>query len=98
LLGTNNYATSPGALEASSGFSTLGENKMAMQTDPVCGMQVDDQKATAKSQFQGTNYYFCSDECKRKFDQQPQQYASKAGRAGGGGQGGGGQAHGGSKR
>lgn len=67
---------------------------MAMQTDPVCGMQVDDQKATAKSQFQGTNYYFCSDECKRKFDQQPQQYASKAGRAGtgqGGGQMGGGQ-------
>jgi YHS domain-containing protein len=76
---------------------------MAMQTDPVCGMQVDDQKATAKSQFQGTNYYFCSDECKRKFDQQPQQYASKAGRAGGGqggqgGQGGGGQAHGGGSK
>jgi len=64
---------------------------MAMQTDPVCGMQVDDQKATAKSQFQGTNYYFCSDECKRKFDQQPQQYASKASRAGGGQGGGGGQ-------
>ncbi|HKQ74693.1 MAG TPA: YHS domain-containing protein [Blastocatellia bacterium] len=65
---------------------------MAMQTDPVCGMQVDDQKATAKSQFQGTNYYFCSNECKRKFDQQPQQYAAKAGKAqtGGGQQGGGG--------
>jgi YHS domain-containing protein len=74
---------------------------MAMQTDPVCGMQVDDQRATAKSQFQGQNYYFCSDECKRKFDQQPQQYASKAGKAGGGqggGQGGGGQAQGGGKR
>ena len=77
---------------------------MAMQTDPVCGMQVDDQRATAKSQFQGTNYYFCSDECKRKFDQQPQQYASKASKAGGGqgggqqgrgGQSGGGQAQGG---
>jgi Cu+-exporting ATPase len=69
---------------------------MAMQTDPVCGMQVDDQKATAKSQFQGTNYFFCSDECKRKFDQQPQQYVSKAGRAGGA-QGGGGQMGGGQK-
>jgi len=65
---------------------------MAMQTDPVCGMQVDDQKATAKSQFQGKNYVFCSDECKRKFDQQPQQFTARAGRAGGGqsgGQGGG---------
>lgn len=69
---------------------------MAMHTDPVCGMQVDDQKSTAKSQFQGQNYHFCSEECKRKFDQQPQQYASKASRAGGqGGQGGGGQARGG---
>ena len=71
---------------------------MAMQTDPVCGMRVDDQKATAKSQFQGSNYYFCSDDCKRKFDQQPQQYAAKAGKAGGGGQGGGSQMGGGSKR
>jgi YHS domain-containing protein len=71
---------------------------MAMQTDPVCGMRVDDQKSTAKSQFQGTNYYFCSDDCKRKFDQQPQQYAAKAGKAGGGGQGGGSQMGGGSKR
>ena len=59
---------------------------MAMQTDPVCGMQVDDQKATAKSQFQGTNYCFCSDECKRKFDQQPQQYTGNTGWAQSGGQ------------
>jgi YHS domain-containing protein len=73
---------------------------MAMRTDPVCGMQVDDQKASAKSQFQGTTYHFCSDECKRKFDQQPQQFASKSSRAGGGPGGGpgGGQAQGGGKR
>jgi len=57
---------------------------MSMQTDPVCGMKVDDQKATAKSQHQGTNYYFCSEECKRKFDQQPQRYAGKTGKAHGG--------------
>lgn len=67
---------------------------MAMQTDPICGMQVDDQKATAKSQFQGANYFFCSEECRLKFDQQPQQYAAKAKRAGGG-QGGGGHTGGG---
>ena len=48
---------------------------MAMQTDPVCGMQVDDQKANSKSQYQGKDYYFCSEDCKRKFDAQPQQYA-----------------------
>lgn len=47
---------------------------MATQTDPVCGMQVDDQNASAKSQHQGKNYYFCSTDCKRKFEQQPEQY------------------------
>ena len=48
---------------------------MAMQTDPVCGMQVDDHNTNYKSQFQGENYTFCSAECKRKFDQRPEQYA-----------------------
>jgi len=51
---------------------------MSMQTDPVCGMKVDDQKAAAKSQYQGATYYFCSEECKRKFERQPEQYTGKA--------------------
>ncbi len=50
---------------------------MAMQTDPVCSMQIDDQNASEKSQHQGTTYYFCSADCKRKFDQQPEQYVGK---------------------
>ncbi len=48
---------------------------MAMVKDPVCGMQVDDQRAMFKSQYQGQTYYFCSEDCKRKFEQNPQQYA-----------------------
>jgi Cu+-exporting ATPase len=51
---------------------------MAMQTDPVCKMKVDDQKAAATSQYQGMTYYFCGQDCKRKFDQQPQQYVTAA--------------------
>lgn len=47
---------------------------MAMQIDPVCGMQVDDRTAPATSQYQGTNYSFCCAECKQQFDQQPEQY------------------------
>jgi YHS domain-containing protein len=50
---------------------------MAMQTDPVCGMKVDEQKAAAKSQYKGSTYFFCSDECKRKFEQQPEQFVGK---------------------
>jgi len=51
---------------------------MATYTDPVCGMAVDDRTAHQTSTYQGTTYYFCCEECKRKFDKNPQQYLSKA--------------------
>ena len=51
---------------------------MTNQKDPVCGMQVDEQKAANQSQFQGQTYYFCSEECKEKFDRNPQQYAGSS--------------------
>jgi YHS domain-containing protein len=56
---------------------------MAMQIDPVCGMQVDERTAPAKSQYQGTNYYFCCADCKQQFEQQPEQYvgAQQSGQA-----------------
>ena len=50
---------------------------MATQTDPVCGMKVDDQKAGAQSTYQGKIYYFCGAGCKGRFDGGPQQYASQ---------------------
>lgn len=49
-----------------------------METDPVCGMQVDPKKAAGTSNFQGKEYYFCSTACKHKFDQNPAQFAGKA--------------------
>jgi Cu+-exporting ATPase len=51
---------------------------MAAVTDPVCGMQIDSSQAAAQSQYQGQTYYFCSVECKRKFDENPQQFAKAA--------------------
>lgn len=44
---------------------------------PVCGMQVEENKAAGKTEFQGKVYYFCSTYCKTKFDQKPQQYVQK---------------------
>ena len=46
-----------------------------MTKDPVCGMQVDENKAPATSMYQGKKYLFCGQDCKNKFDQQPQNYA-----------------------
>jgi YHS domain-containing protein len=48
---------------------------MATATDPVCGMQVETTQAPAQSEYQGQTYYFCSEECKRTFDANPEQYA-----------------------
>jgi YHS domain-containing protein len=50
---------------------------MVMEKDPVCGMQVDPQRAAGTSAYQGRTYYFCSTGCKQKFDQNPEQYAGK---------------------
>ena len=52
---------------------------MATRTDPVCGMQVDEEKAAAQSEYQGQTYYFCAQGCKQKFDQNPEQYAKQSG-------------------
>lgn len=47
------------------------------QRDPVCNMQVDEQNAAGQSDYAGQTYYFCSENCKEKFDQNPQQYAKQ---------------------
>ncbi|MCC7498796.1 MAG: YHS domain-containing protein [Bryobacterales bacterium] len=48
-----------------------------MEKDPVCGMQVNPASAAGKSEYQGKTYYFCNAGCKRKFDQNPQQYVDR---------------------
>ncbi len=47
-----------------------------METDPVCGMEVDPKTSTFKSTYQGKTYYFCSPGCKRDFDKEPQKYSN----------------------
>jgi len=42
--------------------------------DPVCGMDVDKERAKATSEYQGRTYYFCSASCKSKFDLNPEKY------------------------
>lgn len=42
--------------------------------DPVCGMEVNIEKAAASSLYQGQTYYFCSPGCKKAFDANPASY------------------------
>ncbi len=51
---------------------------MAQVKDPVCGMMIDDKSAVGTSQYKGTQYFFCSNDCKVEFDENPDDYAQRA--------------------
>jgi Cu+-exporting ATPase len=42
-----------------------------MAIDPVCGMTVDEHGPAARTEHNGTTYYFCAPGCKRTFDADP---------------------------
>ena len=47
-------------------------------TDPVCRMQVTENTAQATAEHNGETYYFCSQQCANKFNQEPQKYMQAA--------------------
>jgi|GEM_PF-530237 len=53
---------------------SLSSQRRKMTKDPVCGMQVEESKAAAKSEYEGKTYYFCCIACKEKFDKSPKMY------------------------
>jgi YHS domain-containing protein len=52
-----------------------------MRRDPVCDMEVDERSAAATSEYAGDTYYFCSPDCKQRFDRDPEQYVSRTERS-----------------
>jgi YHS domain-containing protein len=45
-----------------------------MTTGPVCGATVDTQETEFKTQFAGKKYFFCSEECRKEFEDRPQDF------------------------
>ncbi len=45
--------------------------------DPVCGMEVEPDRAAGKSKYKNTDYYFCAVGCKKHFDENPEFYINK---------------------
>ena len=45
-----------------------------MAKDPVCGMNVDENKAAESAVHKGKTYYFCSARCKTSFEKEPNKY------------------------
>jgi predicted transcriptional regulator/YHS domain-containing protein len=50
----------------------------AMATDPVCGMHVSMDAAASNAVFGGRTYYFCSEDCRERFNARPEDYAAPA--------------------
>lgn len=47
---------------------------MALVQDPVCGMAIDPQTFSLQSIHAQTTYYFCSPECRARFEQNPESF------------------------
>ncbi|MEN6517933.1 MAG: YHS domain-containing protein [Methanospirillum sp.] len=47
-----------------------------MDIDPVCHMEVDQDYTNYKSVYKGKVWTFCTESCKKKFDENPEQYTS----------------------
>ncbi len=43
-----------------------------MARDPVCGMTTKEKDSIFTSSYKGVSYYFCSEKCKRDFDEDPE--------------------------
>ena len=56
-----------------------GKEVTKMAKDPVCGMEVDEKSAPAKSEHMGKTYYFCALACKKAFDENPAKYTEGGG-------------------
>jgi YHS domain-containing protein len=41
-----------------------------MVRDPVCGIEVDEATAPAETTYKGKTYYFCSRDCKERFEEE----------------------------
>jgi len=49
-----------------------------MTMDPVCGLEVDEKRAEFQTQFAGKKYFFCSEECRKEFEAEPDGYVEIA--------------------
>ncbi|HET6181892.1 MAG TPA: YHS domain-containing protein [Candidatus Sulfotelmatobacter sp.] len=49
-----------------------------MAMDPVCGIEVDERNPEFQTQFAGKKYFFCSEDCRKEFESEPQEYVETA--------------------
>lgn len=60
------------------GHSHGGAEPGGETKDPVCGMSVDPKNAVAATVRGNSTYYFCSTDCRDKFEQAPAKYVGSS--------------------
>lgn len=45
-----------------------------MASDPVCGMNVDETNAGNTAEYKGQRFYFCSTDCQKEFQADPDKW------------------------
>jgi membrane fusion protein, copper/silver efflux system len=69
-------------LDSESRMKAAAMGIVTAETDPVCGMEVDQTKAKTAgrtSVHRGASHFFCSDSCKKRFDASPERFVPGAG-------------------
>ena len=54
--------------------SAAASSEKETVTDPVCGMDIKKSDAKFTKEYKGKKYYFCSEDCFRKFEADPGKY------------------------
>lgn len=49
-----------------------------MVRDPVCEMEIDERSTRFSTEYLGKTYFFCSENCKSKFEKNPEHYIEKS--------------------
>ncbi len=52
--------------------------EVEIATDPVCRMEVNKFETHARMIHEGAPYFFCSEDCKARFEAEPGSYVQKA--------------------
>jgi YHS domain-containing protein len=56
------------------GLEDHADNTPVYSKDPVCGAAVDESHAAGKTGYAGQMYYFCSPDCRLKFEENPKRF------------------------
>ncbi len=61
-------------MQAEEGHGMETEMASNMVVDPVCGMKIEKENAAAQVEHKGETYYFCMEDDKVAFEQNPEKY------------------------